>query len=365
MRKPMLVSEPHIPAVDWITRLGKETGAFDVLSVVLGKSSDQARWSHSVTISFVEPNQGKVALIVETKKQLTPKTVISIAERRHWLPPDSVLLVCCPFIPARVAEVLKEQKISYIDQAGNCLLVTSGLFLHIQGRPNRSTAKTTSIDPFSKKSSRIIRTLLSEPNAEWQVQQLAKESKVSIGLTSKVKQLLVEEAYLEERNRLLNLRVPEKLLKDWSKAYQPQATPLQIFCMYKAPQSEKSIAQWCEKNDIPYALTQLAAAWRYSPMVRYERSVIYIDKAIAVSGKLSDLLNCIEAKEVDTGANCTLWLTDDSAVFVGAKRYDGVNVVSPIQLYLDLKSLPGRGEEAADEIYEKELRMLMPTKMSL
>jgi hypothetical protein len=58
--------------------------------------------------------------------------------------------------------------------------------------------------------------------------------------------------------------------------------------------------------------------------------------------------------------NCTLWITDDPAVFSDAREVDGVKVVSPLQLYLDLKVLAGRGDDAAQEILEKELHSLLP-----
>ncbi len=57
--------------------------------------------------------------------------------------------------------------------------------------------------------------------------------------------------------------------------------------------------------------------------------------------------------------NCTLWLTDDTAVFTDTREIDGVKIVSPLQLYLDLKILAGRGEEAGQEILEKELLPLL------
>jgi len=358
IQKKLLESEPLIPAVDWIKRLGQETGAFDVKSVVHERKDREyhAIWDYSVTISLTAPNDGQVELFVETKKELTPQTAMSLIERRRWVPSKDVLLVCSPFISARVAEIFQKRRVSYIDQAGNCHLVAPGLFLHIAGRPNRITRKRTSIDPFSGRSSRIVRSLLSKPTTEWQVQQLAKQSGVSLGLASKVKQVLVEEAYLEDRNHLLRLRDPDKLLEDWSKSYRPHVTPMHIFTMSKAQESERRIAEWCDQHDVTYALTQLAAAWRYSPMVRYDKSVLYIDKAVAITGKLSDLFRCIDARGVDTGANCTLWLTDEPAVFKGSKNFDGVNAVSPIQLYLDLKVLPGRGEEAAKELYDREIR---------
>jgi hypothetical protein len=91
-------------------------------------------------------------------------------------------------------------------------------------------------------------------------------------------------------------------------------------------------------------------------MVRYDKCVAYIDSKLEAENRLKELLEQIDAREVDTGANCTLWITDDPAVFTDAREFDGVNNVSPLQLYLDLKVLSGRGEDAAQEILEKELQ---------
>ncbi|MGL4423105.1 MAG: type IV toxin-antitoxin system AbiEi family antitoxin, partial [Gemmataceae bacterium] len=115
-------------------------------------------------------------------------------------------------------------------------------------------------------------------------------------------------------------------------------------------------------NEVRSALTQLAAAWRYSPMVRYEKSVAYIDRKLETGNKLKSLLENLDAKEVDSGANVMLWRTDDPAVFTDSKEFDGVNAVSPLQLYLDLMALSGRGEDAAQEIFEKELRPILARK---
>jgi hypothetical protein len=45
-------------------------------------------------------------------------------------------------------------------------------------------------------------------------------------------------------------------------------------------------------------------------------------------------------------------------VFTDSKEIDGVMVVSPLQLYLDLMALSGRGKDAAEEVFERELRPL-------
>jgi len=241
---------------------------------------------------------------------------------------------------------------------GNCWIAAPGLFVNVAGRPNRSTL-SKAVDPFSKKSSRIVRTLLTYPQQGWQVQQLAQQADVSLGLVSKAKTALVEDAYLEERDRLLFVRDGVKLLQGWSAEYGPHVKRVQLFAIPRPNEIEKLLAEWCRTNEVTYALTEFAAAWRYSPMIRYDKSVASIDRKLETGNKLKSLLEHLDAKEVETGANCILWITDDPAVFQDSKEFDGAMVGSPLQLYLDLMALPGRGKDAAEEIFERELRPLL------
>jgi hypothetical protein len=275
------------------------------------------------------------------------------------VPPDGVLLICAPYISPRAADLCREQNVSYLDGVGNCRITSPGLFIHVSGRPNRPSASKAAVDPFSRKSSRIVRTLLTHPDKGWQVQQLAQQADVSMGLASKVKKALLENAYLDERDRLLFVRDPVKLLQGWAAEYRPQVKRLQMFAISRPSETEARLAEWCRGNKIAYALTQLSAAWRYSPMVRYDKCVVYLDRKVESETNLKALLSHIDARKVDTGANCIFWITDDPAVFTDARESGGVKVVSPLQLYLDLKVLAGRGEDAAQEILERELHPLL------
>jgi Transcriptional regulator, AbiEi antitoxin, Type IV TA system len=352
-----------LPAAEWVRRLAEETAAFEVVKVVEAESKRGDRrpmeWDHVITLS-VKPDNRCVDLFVQTRQHLSPQTALGVFQRLKWVPPDGVLMVCAPYISPRVTELCREQNVCYLDGVGNCRIAAPGLFVHVSGRPNRRTALKASVDPFSRKSSRIVRTLLKHPDKGWQVQQLAQQADVSLGLVSKVKNALLEEAYLEERDRLLYLRDPGKLLQGWAAQYRPHVKRLQLFAIARPAETETRLADWCRTNGITYALTQLSAAWRYSPFVRYDKSLVYIDKKVESGTNLKSLLGHIDAREVDTGANCTLWITDDPAVFSEAREVDGVKVVSPLQLYLDLKVLAGRGEDAAQEILEKELHTLQP-----
>ncbi len=350
-----------VPAAEWVRRLAEETTAFEIVNAVeeKAKRADQRKveWDQVITLS-VKPDQRRVDLLVQTRQHLLPNTALGIFQKLNANRPEGTPLLCAPYISPRVAEMCREQNVSYLDGVGNCWIAAPGLFVHIAGRPNRPTVNKA-VDPFSKKSSRVVRTLLTHPQKGWQVQQLAQQADVSLGLVSKAKTALVEDAYLEERDRLLFVRDGVKLLQGWSSEYRPHVKRVQLFAIPRPNEVETRLAEWCRTNKVTYALTQLAAAWRYSPMVRYDKSVAYIDRKLETGNKLKSLLEHLDAKEVETGANCILWITDDPAVFTDSKEFDGVKVVSPLQLYLDLMALSGRGKDAAEEVFERELRPLL------
>src|SRR5207302_9522172 len=133
---------------------------------------------------------------------------------------------------------------------GNCRIAAPGLFVLVSGRPNRQTTIKIAIDPFSRKSSRIVRTLLKHPTRGWQVQQLAHEADVSLGLASKVKKALIDETYLAERDRLVYLRDPAQLLQAWAVQYRPHVKRLQLFTLSRPPEAEHRLAEWCRANEV-------------------------------------------------------------------------------------------------------------------
>jgi len=187
------------------------------------------------------------------------------------------------------------------------------------------------------------------------VQELAAEAGVSLGLASKVKVALVQEAFVEERKRQIHVRDAAALLEAWRVKYKPRVEVVPVHAMTRPKETEEKVAQWWPANEMEYALTQLSGAWRVAPMVRYERSTIYLAKPLDF-GELEALLTFIDARRVETGNNLALWLTHDTAVFHRKRVVGDVNVVSPLQLYLDLQSVSGRGQEAAQEVFEREIR---------
>ena len=103
-------------------------------------------------------------------------------------------------------------------------------------------------------------------------------------------------------------------------------------------------------NSIQYAFTLTSGAARVAPFLRYNKAFCY------VKGSLSSIAKDLDLKKVNTGPNVSLMEPYDDGIFYGIQEIKGMNVVSDIQLYLDLKSYKERGEEAAEFVFEKRLK---------
>lgn len=340
-------------AVEWFRAVGAGTGAFVVRQVrhcskAKGRPGD-------VEIQIAAGAGGDpIWLLVEAQEQVTPLRALGILTRLAHVRAKGVPTLCSRNISERVAGLCRGQGVSYLDEAGNCRISAPGFYLQVSGKRLVKPAKQPHADPFAAKSSRIVRVLLSHPQQGWQVQELAKEAAVSLGLVAKIKQALLELAFVEERNRRVHLRDPKGLFDAWAAAYEPAADSLRLYVMQKPGALERALAGWCQDKQLRYALTHLAGAWRMAPTVRYQHSTVYVDAATE-SAAIAGLVQDLRAKPVDTGANLVLRTPADPFVFYDAREIDAVQVVSALQLYLDLKGDPGRGREAAQEILEREI----------
>jgi hypothetical protein len=75
-----------------------------------------------------------------------------------------------------------------------------------------------------------------------------------------------------------------------------------------------------------------------------------------VQGDIKALADSLAIKPVESGFNVTLLEPYDEGVLYGLEDIEGSQVVSPIQVFLDLKGLRGRGEEAADALIERVIQ---------
>jgi len=286
--------------------------------------------------SPAEPRQMRFA-VQQLKEQLTQFE-------------DTYGVVGAPYISNDAGRICRENGIGYADLAGNCLLSFDQVYIERKNFPNPKVEKRSLRSLFTPKSSRILRAMLSNPKRTWQVGEIAKETRVSLGLVSKVKQRLFDLEYAKEEDRKISLSRPMALLEKWAGSYSFRKNRIyDYFGFGDLNELEGNIAQYCRKKKIPYALTLFSGAARVAPFSRYSRGFVYVTE------RIQEVAESVGLKEVSSGPNLTILEPYDEGVFYGSREIERLSVACDIQLYLDLAGYKGRGQESANFLLKQRI----------
>lgn len=259
-----------------------------------------------------------------------------------------------PYVSSRGGQILKAHQIGFCDLAGNASLSFGTVLVSKTGAPNPLPARKEARALFSPKASRISRTFLSDPLRGWLQKDLAKELDLSIGYVHSVVVKLLEQNYLLREGDRIYLKDHKGLLSAWAAAYQYTQHEIHEFYSSRNPEEfETALDQYCKKTNTRYALTLFAGARYRAPFVRYPRVHAYFEGDPELVTKKMDL------KPVSTGANVVLLIPFDEGVFYKTQQIQNREIVSDVQLYLDLQGAKGRAEEQAAALGLQRLQYLL------
>jgi hypothetical protein len=297
---------------------------------------------------------GRRKIIVEVKSIGEPRYVrYAIQQLKEYQTQfeDAYGVVAAPYISSDAGNICRENNVGYIDLAGNCFLRFDQVNIERQNFPNVNVEKRTIRSIFTPKSSRILRVMLCNPKKSWQVQELANEAKVSLGLAFKIKKRLLDLEYAREENKNIFLNRPGDLLDKWAENYSFRKNRMfDYFGIAEPKESERKIAEYCQDKKIPYALTLFSGVAFVAPYARYTRGFVYVDN------KIQEVAESAGLKEVSSGPNFTILEPYDEGVFYASRETEGIIVACDVQLYLDLIGYRGRGEESAKFLFEKRIQ---------
>ncbi len=290
-------------------------------------------------------------IFLEIKTLGTPNSIrqaVNSLSKQLQNDPLTYGVIVAPYISSKSDAIIKEAGIGYVDLSGNCSIAFQQVYIRRENMANRYPFTTGLSSIYSPKSERILRVLLSYPYRPWKAVDLAKEARVSLGMITQVGKKLIEEEWLKKTSQGVSLIQPASLLEDWTNHYSIQQNTLNQYYSVKSLQSiEQDIADQCNQLNIPYALTAFSACNRLAPMVRGQRAMVYVDRDMDIVAENAGL------KSVDSGANIILIQPYDEGVYWNVKQINGIRIVDPVQAYLDVKKYPGRGEEAADFLFQE------------
>ena len=294
---------------------------------------------------------GVMSLIAEIKSSGQPRLAreaVNQMLRYKGKVPDSYFVFIAPYISPRAAEICESEGIGYLDLSGNCLLSFDNVFIQKTDYPNQFKEKRELKSLYTPKAERILRVLLFNPGKKWKIKELSVESGVSLGQASNVKRILFDREFISGKRGGFSLEDPAGLLREWAENYDYRKNNVQEFYSLKsAADIEGALAVYCNNRNIKYTLTGFSGAARIVPAVRYKKAMVYA----ADLGE--EAFSEISLKAVKSGGNLLLFTPYDEGVFYGSSKVDEIQIASETQLYLDIQGYRGRGEEAAEVLYER------------
>lgn len=266
----------------------------------------------------------------------------------------AIPLVAVPFMGETGQRLCEDAGVSWLDLSGNARIKTPGLRIWIEGRPNRFKERGRPSNVFAPKSARIARWLLIHPDEAKSQRELAQETDMDEGQTSRIiSRLLKDGLVLRDGQGLIRVQDRALLLDAWHEVY--DFSKHQILKGHvvarSGPELSMRLAKTFESHDLPYAMTGLTAAWQLTQFAGFRLNTVYLQRRPDQA-----TLDELGFREEERGANTWLVLPNDTGVFQGAKSQDGVRRVHPVQVYMDLKGLHERAPEAAVHLRDAILK---------
>lgn len=256
-----------------------------------------------------------------------------------------------PHLSASAIHKCRELGLACFDLSGNVVIETDDVSIVQTGR-KKQVGDEPRRRPFSGKSSRVARVLLTSARENWVSRELAKAAGVSASNVVYALRTLADNEWVRIfRGKTGGIEVRNRagILDAWREAYQPVAIEtIRLFSTDSPEDSARRVAEYFEQHQIGYVLTSFVGAAFLSTVGNFAESTLI---TTATSAQLKALAKALKLVPASRG-NITLVRTDDETLLAGAARTDGYCVAHPIQIYLDLYADPRRGREQAEMFRE-------------
>ena len=350
------------------------------LRQLLGTSQDFGKWEVTQNPSASQrafdieattrlPQGPRIELWVECKAEPRPVhfPYVNLTQRSQAMKPSliRVPVLAAPVIGPRMAEVCQQHGWSWFDLAGNCRLSVPGR-LHIERHGLKSVQREpkAGANLGTPEASRVLRAmLLPKPNVSfWTQRDLQDRCRpgVSIGLVNKVLSHLRAEKFVEKDTKgLYQVRDASGLLGAWRQAYQfHRVQQVRLFSLKRPAEIAKTLQDLRPPGDVMVSYAAFSAADIQAPAVRQPKTWLMVS-----AGKVEKVIAALAAKEVDSGDNLVLLVPpDDGPFYEPEQRAGNLPCTNPLQTYLDVSHLAGRGEEAAEAILNQVIKPAWKTQ---
>ncbi len=291
---------------------------------------------------------GQARVAVEIKNRANPATAWQLVHEANARP-DTPLLLIADETTAEARAILEEHGIALVDGLGNAHIELPGLLFHLEGRRRPQHSRPTRL---TGKAGLVAQALLPHPDRAWQVQDLAKEAGLSLGLAHRVLARLEAEGIItaegKGRNQVRRVTNPTALLDLWAEENVEKPTRTLAHLLAQTPQQLiKKLGTNLGRSGIDYALTGAAAASLVAPFIT---AVPVVDVWVKATAAPEELFDGAQADPVIDGQNVVFLQGKDDTPLAFREKVKGLWLGNRFRLYADLRRDPRRGREQADNL---------------
>lgn len=203
------------------------------------------------------------------------------------------------------------------------------------------------------KANIIVRAMFAQPDRKWVARDFEKEHGVGRARAASVLSALRAKGFVGgiQSGRLAHNRLQnkEELLEAWLKVYQFELNEAHLYYSPREDMLSRLKKYFAAKaNPKKYALTLHTGANFITNYVNTPTMYCYLPAENFKDVSL-DLRQMLDLKELKTGGNFYLIKPYyKTAAFFNTQMIKGYNIVSDLQLYLDLYHFPQRGRDHAE-----------------
>jgi len=294
-------------------------------------------------------NAGRQEHILEVWPRLNPSRQLLHARADAGSKP---ILLLCPHLPNALAADLRSAGISHADLNGRLFVKTPSFLLDREPRTVVYRNPGAQLNPFTLKSSRVVRVLLSHREQEWTQADLEARTGISRALVSLTLADLIERE-LVERTRAGSRHVAalyrakdfSRLLDAWSEEDRwPKRTSIRQYSVLAG-----NLVELAEMAREALGAQNVFFTQWFAAHLRHPHTTPPLVSAYV---KRKSLQAITWARQVDSGGNLWLIAPKDEGVFQETQTAGGFKLVSDLQIYLDLLPVGQRGPEQAQALRE-------------
>jgi hypothetical protein len=252
-------------------------------------------------------------------------------------------------------EAARDLGIGYLDRHGRGRLVGPG-FVYVvppverasdQDRPAaRSASSSGRASPFAPKASRIVRALLVDPARVWRLAEIADACRMSPGTVHRILGALVDAGFVERDGKAYVLGDPGSLLEAWA-VQVARARPVERITLPVGGGVRAEVQRILEVLGDAAVVSGELAAELYAPYLPASHAIVHcVDKDAWDARRISD---AVPDRPLRASGQVVVDLVDEGVADFSRVR-DGLPLVAPPQLYVDMHRERGRGREAAEHV---------------